>query len=198
MVESLAQVYLSSGTDITAVLTALAAHPEFLTSEGSKVRTPEADLVAMSRAMDVNATTPTSEHSFATWANYVHGGAPLFTWPRPDGVPMTGDAYSSISRVFASLQMHMNFGSGAFPNEGVTYRSGASWLPAKTVRFDAFVDHLSRMWLGRSASDLLQSAASQAVGLSAGTSLNASSVSGSWTYPRLVMAIFDTPNHMMT
>ncbi len=40
LVASLAQVYLDSGTDMKAVLRTLALHPEFLTSEGQKVRTP--------------------------------------------------------------------------------------------------------------------------------------------------------------
>ena len=42
LVDSLAAVYLSSGTSIPAVLAALAQSPEFLTSEGLKVRTPVA------------------------------------------------------------------------------------------------------------------------------------------------------------
>ena len=60
---ALADTYTSSGTDIRAVLPRCRAHPEFLTSEGHKVRTPVADLVATARVLDVDvrprrATTP--------------------------------------------------------------------------------------------------------------------------------------------
>jgi hypothetical protein len=198
LVDFLAKTYTDSGTDIRAVLTALSTHPEFLTSEGSKVRTPVDDLVAMGRAMEVDVTTPTSEHSFASWANYVHGGDTLFSWPRPDGAPLTGEAYSSISRVFNSLQMHLNIGAGSFPSEGVKYRAGSSWLPAPSIRFDALVDHLCRTWLGRSADTRIQNSASQAVGVAPSALIDSVRMGGSWTYPRLVMAIFDTPQHMTT
>ena len=87
LVETLAGVYTSSGTDIRAVLTALSNHPEFLTSAGLKVRTPVADLVATTRALAVDVLTPVSGSSWANAANYVHGGDRVFSWPRPDGPP---------------------------------------------------------------------------------------------------------------
>ena len=198
LVDFLAKTYTDSGTDIRAVLTALSTHPEFLTSEGRKVRTPVEDLVAQGRAMQIDVTTPTTQYSFANWANYVHGGDLVYSWPRPDGPPMTGEAYSSISRVFNSLQMHLNLGAGAFPSEGVKYRAGASWLPASTIRFDALVDHLCRTWLGRPADERLLNSATQAVGVAPSTVIDSARMGGSWTYPRLVMSIFDTPQHMTT
>ncbi len=198
LVDFLAKTYTDSGTDIRAVLTALSTHPEFLTSEGRKVRTPVEDLVAQGRAIQIDVTTPTTQYSFANWANYVHGGDLVYSWPRPDGPPMTGEAYSSISRVFNSLQMHLNLGAGAFPSEGVKYRLGASWLPAPSIRFDALVDHLCRTWLGRPADARLLNSATQAVGVTPSTLIDSARMGGSWTYPRLVMAIFDTPEHMTT
>ena len=58
LVDTLAGVYTSSGTDIRAVLTALSNHPEFLTSSGLKVRTPVADLVATTRVLDGRRARP--------------------------------------------------------------------------------------------------------------------------------------------
>ncbi len=158
LVDTLAATYLDNDTDIKAVLIALAAHPEFLTSEGQKVRTPVADLVATARVLDVDVQKPGVDGAYATHANYTHGGAALFSWPRPDGPPVVASAWASVSRLFASCEMHQNHGGGWWP-KAATYRAAASWLPAPAIRFDAYVDHLSRTWLGRAADARLQQAA---------------------------------------
>src|SRR5680860_88397 len=148
LVDSLAQVYLSSGTSIKAVLVELATSPEFLTSEGLKVATPVQDLVATARALDVQVQAPKDNNSWVNHANYIHGADRLFSWPRPDGPPITGRPWSSASRLFASYNMHHLQAGGWYPREA-TYRTGASWLPTTTLRFDAFVNHLCHSWLGR-------------------------------------------------
>ena len=129
LVDTLAGVYTSSGTDIRAVLTALSNHPEFLTSSGLKVRTPVADLVATARVLDVDVQTPVSGSSWANVANYVHGGDRVYSWPRPDGPPLTGGPWSSASRVFNSYGMHQNMGGGWWPKEAVNYRLGPHGCP---------------------------------------------------------------------
>ena len=82
----------------------------------------------------------------------------VFSWPRPDGPPVTGAAWSSASRLFASYGMHLNQAGGWWP-KGATYRTPASWLPTTSLRFDAYVDHLARTWLGRAADARLQTTA---------------------------------------
>jgi uncharacterized protein (DUF1800 family) len=206
LVNTLAGVYTSSGTDIRAVLTALSTHPEFLTSSGLKVRTPVADLVATTRVLAVDVLAPVSGSSWANAANYVHGGDRLFSWPRPDGPPLTGAAWSAASRLFNSYGMHENMGGGWWPKEAATYRSRASWLPAPSLRFDEYVDHLCRTWLGREADARLLKAATQAVYtepdnwaiITASTTINSKHSLASWLFPRLVSALLDTPDHMTT
>jgi uncharacterized protein (DUF1800 family) len=202
LVDALAEVYLTSGTDIKAVLRALAAHPEFLTSEGQKVRTPVTDLVATARVLDVDVQGPKSDGSYTRHANWTHGSAPLFSWPRPDGPPVTGRLWSSASRVFASYEMHHNHAGGWWPKDA-TYRPAASWLPASSTRFDAYVDHLCKTWLGRAADARLQKAATQAVTgpeswavVTASTLVTSKHSLGGWLFPRLVLALLDTPDHM--
>jgi len=197
LVDTLAGVYLSSGTDIKAVLRALAAHPEFLTSEGLKVRTPIDDLVATTRVLDVKVLAPAGDDSYTRHANWTHGGPPLFSWPRPDGPPMTGRMWSSASRIFGSYGMHLNHAGGWWP-KGATYRTGASWLPAPSVRFDAFVDHLCRTFLGRAADTRLLQAACQATGARPDTVVTANHAVARWMFPRLAVALLDTPDHMTT
>ena len=205
LINTLAGVYTSSGTDISAVLTALSTHPEFLTSSGLKVRTPVADLVATTRVLGVDVLTPVSGSSWANVANYVHGGDRVFSWPRPDGPPLTGAAWSAASRVFNSYGMHQNMGGGWWPKEAVKYRTAVSWLPAPSVRFDTYVDHLCRTWLGRPADARLLKIATQAVTgeerwaiVTASTTVNKDHSLAGWLFPRLVSALLDTPEHMTT
>jgi hypothetical protein len=197
LVEALASAYLGSGTDIGAVLRTLAGHPEFLTSEGLKVRPPIDDLVATARVLDVDVQAPADQNSYTRHANWTHGGATLFSWPRPDGAPLVNTAWASASRLFASYEMHMNHAGGWWP-QGAVYRSAASWLPGSSLRFDAYVDHLCRTWFGRGADARLLLAASQSVKLAPDTVITAKHSLASWLFPRLAMALLDSPDHMTT
>ena len=205
LVDTLAGVYTSSGTDISAVLKALAGHPEFLTSQGRKVRTPYADLVATARVLGVDVLAPTTQNSWANAANYLHGADRLFSWPRPDGPPIKGSAWSSASRLFASYVMHQDLAGGWWPTKDVSYRAHASWLPAAHVRFDTFVDHLCRSWLGRAADARLLRAANQAVTgpekwavVTPETVIDKDHALAGWLFPRLAMTLLDSPDHMST
>jgi hypothetical protein len=100
--------------------------------------------------------------------------------------------------------MHMNHAGGWWP-KGATYRTPVSWLPAPSVRFDAYVDHLSRTWLGRPADARLVKAATQAVTgpeswaiVTASTLITPKHALASWLFPRLTMALLDSPDHMTT
>ena len=143
--------YLASGTDIKAVLRALSVHPEFLTSEGLKVRTPIADLVATARVLDVDVQAPSGDNSYTRHANWTHGSAPMFSWPRPDGPPVTGRMWSSASRVFASLRDAHEPRRWLVAEGSDVPDARASWLPAASIRFDEYVDHLCKTWLGRAS-----------------------------------------------
>ena len=197
LVATLAKAYLDNGTSISAMLTALAGHPEFLTSEGLKVRTTVADLVATARVLDVNVLGPQDGSSYTRHANWTHGGQALFAWPRPDGPPVVSQAWSSASRLFASYGMHLNHAGGWWP-KGATYRTPASWLPSSSLRFDAYVDHLSRTWFGRAADARMLSAASQAVSVGAATLITPTHAIAGWLFPRLAIALLDSPDHMTT
>jgi uncharacterized protein (DUF1800 family) len=205
LVSALADSYTSSGTDIGAVLRTLSTHPEFLTSEGLKVRTPYDDVVATSRVLDIDITAPKSDEAWAIAVRYIHGADALFSWPRPDGPPLVGSAWSSASRLIGSFDMHINLAGGWWPKADATYRTPASWLPLPSLRFDAYVDHLCRLWLGRAADTRLLQAATQAVTASASwavvtpsTTITAQHGIGSWLFHRLAIALLDTPHHMTT
>jgi uncharacterized protein (DUF1800 family) len=206
LLDALTQVYLDNDTAIAPVLEALAAHPEFLTSEGQKVRTPYDDLVASARVLQVDVQAPTSGSSWANASVWLHGADRMFSWPRPDGAPVTSAAWASPSRLFSSYDMHQSLAGGWWPTEAVTYKkSGAQWLPATSIRFDAWVDHLCRSWLGRPADARLLTAAITAINgtqtwssVSATSTITATHHAATWDFWRLTVALLDTPDHMTT
>lgn len=198
LVSHLAQVYSSSGTNITAVLRALVRHAEFAGSMDCKVRSPIEDFVATVRALEVKALKPTADGwPFASAQIWMCQGQYPFQWPRPDGLPQTNGPWSSASQVLGSLDLHYSMSGGWIGDEGsVRYRSPISWLPASHVRFDALVDHLSRTLLARASTPRVLKAACQATGVHAKENITKDHAIVQWLMPRLLTALLDTPSHM--
>lgn len=196
LVDHLAQVFRRSGTDIRATLRALVEHPEFTRSFREKVRTPVEDLVATVRVLDVHAHKPSSTKSFANAISWLHQSMVLFEWPRPDGPPDRNSAWSSATRMLSSFRMHWNLGGGWYPDHDVTYRRPASWLPQRRLRFDAYVDHLCRMFHGRPSTSRTLRAACQATGLAPHEVVSAEHAVADWLFVRLVGVLLDSPQHM--
>ena len=117
LINTLAGVYTSSGTDISAVLKALSTHPEFLTSDGSEGAHPGRGPGGNDAGARGRRAHPGVRELVGQRANYLHGGDWLFSWPRPDGPPLTGAAWSSASRMFTSYRMHQNMAGGWWPRE---------------------------------------------------------------------------------
>ena len=196
VVNVVAKAFRDSGTDIKATVRALVAHPEFLASRGTVVRTPVEDFVATVRALRVVATKPTSEDSFANTAVWVPQSTPVYQWPRPDGSPYGDATWSSATRMLSSFRMHWNLTAGWWPTQQVGYRTGASWMPAASLRLDRYVDHLCRTLLGRPSSTRLLNAALTTVGYGPATVVTADHPVNTWLYVRLVGALLDSPDHM--
>jgi len=201
LVDELARVYLQSETAIAPVLQALVAHPEFAASAGAKVRTPTDDVVATWRALGVQLAQPTGGDSAANailWQTSTVGAEPL-NWPRPDGQPDRGAAWSSASRVLASFQMHYAMAGTWWPEQDLTYRPLASWVPVSTgtsIRFDDLVEHLSRELLCRPASARVQEAARLQTGLTAATAITPTHSLVRWGMPGLISTLLDSPEHL--
>lgn len=198
LVDHLARVYLANDTAIAPVIKALIAHSEFRASIGKKTRTPEEDVIATYRALGVTIASPTTGEDAANaiiWQASHIGLAP-FGWPRPDGLPDTGAAWSSVSRMLASFDLHYTMSGGWWPRGRATYRKPAQWLPQTSIRFDQLVDHLSRRILGRPSTALLRSVASQATGISAWTRITADHDLVRWNMSRLLTVFLDNPQHL--
>ncbi len=196
LVNHLAEVFTRSGTDIRATLKALVAHPEFRASAGQKVRTPVDDLVATARALGVTPRASTSSNSFANALNWVHGGAQLYSWPRPDGAPETNQQWISAARMLHSFRMHWNLAGGYWPKEGVSYVPAPSRMPRKKLTFAQFFDHLSATLIGRRSDARSLEAACLATGLRPRSVVTRKHSVCSWQFPALTAVLLDSPEHM--
>lgn len=161
LVNDLASVFQSSGTDIKATLTALIDHPEFAASADQKVRTPTEDVAATFRVLGATMSKPTrySDAAYEFFFQCKTVGQVPFGWPRPDGFPDVGHAWSSAARMMGSYRVHYALASRRYPSGAITYRTHASWLPQPQIRFDKLVDHLCRLLHGRGSTSLILGAA---------------------------------------
>lgn len=195
LVDRLARVYLQHGTAIPPVLRALVDTTEFRASAGLKVRTPAEDVVAAYRALGVRTTRPRSDQSAANailWQTGSVGALPQ-AWPRPDGLPLGNQAWTSPSRMMASMQVHWSLSGGWWPTADATYRSAAAWIPRFPIRFEQLVDHLSRTILHRPATPQLVQACGQAVGVGARERITRDHALVRWSMPRLLATFLDSP-----
>lgn len=202
LVDRLAKVYLDHDTAIAPVLKALVRSPEFARAAGLKVRDPGEDIVAAYRALGLRLSRPPAgdageEHAANAVLWQVAGlGIKPFDWPRPDGQPIDSQSWSSPSRLIASLSVHRSLAGGWWPSRGIRYPKPASWLPARTVRFDALVDHMSRLVLHQPASKRLLKACSQATGCKPRERITREHDLVRWGMPRLLTTLLDSPDFM--
>jgi hypothetical protein len=195
LVDHLAEVYLAHDTAIKPLLRAVIASDEFRGSSGRKVRDPGEDLVATYRALGVRVTEPTADDSTANamlWQCSTIGQSP-FSWPRPDGQPITNAAWASASRVISSMDVHYTMSGGWWPTRDAKYRTPAQWVPDFPIRFDSLVDHLSRSILGRRADSRLLQAAQASVDLRAEEKITRDHPLVRWLFPRLLTTFLDSP-----
>jgi uncharacterized protein (DUF1800 family) len=197
VVDAVAAAYLRSDTDIKATLRALVAHPDFDASAGRLVRNPVEDFVATCRALQVQVHAPTGEQSFARACAWVPQSTLLYQWPRPDGAPLGGDAWSSATRMLTCFRMHWNLAAGRWPTRDVTYRrTGTAWLPRPRLRLDEWVDHLCRAVLAKPSDSRLLGAVVAATGYPPATVVTARHPLAGWLFVHVVGTLLDSPDHM--
>jgi hypothetical protein len=197
LVTTVAAAFRDSGTDIRTTLRALVAHPDFEASRGRLVRNPVEDFVATCRALDVLVKAPATDESFARSCVWVPQTTVMYQWPRPDGLPLGDAAWSSATRMLNSFHMHWDLAAGWWPTKDVTYRkAGADWLPATRMRLDQYVDHLSRVVLGRESDSRIVTAICQAVGYPPSTVITKTHQVVGWMHVRVMGALLDSPDHM--
>lgn len=195
LIENLATVYLANDTQIKPVLRALVRSKEFAAAADLKVRDADEDVAATYRLLGIAPTKPTEA---ASGANQIHwqvsslGLAP-YHWPRPDGQPINNTAWTSPTRALASMSLHWNMAGRWWPTKDMTFKQPAAFLPATTMTFRNFVDHLSRVLLNRPSTSALLQACCAAADKKPGDTVTASSDLFTWRWPRLAVALLDSP-----
>jgi len=204
LVDRLAKVYRNNDTDISAVLRVLIQTLAFKNSAGAKVRDPGEDVVATYRALRPKVARPrpntnTGAVNEILWQTDAIGATPG-AWPRPDGAPITNGAWASPARMLASMEVHWSMSGGWWPREGITYRTPRQWLPRKRIRFDRFVDHLCQQILGRPSTAVLLKACLDACPderrVKPSTVLTRNHPVIKWDFPRVLVTLLDSPQHL--
>lgn len=199
LVDQLAQVYLDHDTGIRPVLRALVGSAEFAQAPGAKVRDPGEDVVATYRALDVRFERPPANDAGESYAaNQVIWqagsiGTKPFDWPRPDGQPIDNDAWSSPSRMLASMSIHVDLAGTWWPDKGATYHGTAWWIPRYPIRFDLLVDHLSQRILHRRSTAQLLQACCEAVDVGPRERITRDHGLVRWNMYRLLTTFLDSP-----
>lgn len=199
LVARLAQVYLEHDTAIVPVLQALVDSAEFLGSAGRKVRDPAEDLVATYRVTRARIARPTQQKSAANAMLYQSrqmGLMPL-GWPRPDGAPITNDAWCNPARMLASYRIHHVVGGGHYPDVDVTYRRELAWLPPLPATFAQVVDHIAHQLLHRDASPALVRACCQVMSSTPNERVTRDHKLLRYGMPRVLLTVLDSPDHFL-
>ena len=198
VVNKVAQSYLDSGTSTRSMLRTLVQHPEFAAEVNQKTRTPVEDLVAAWRVLGMRPSKPTRDGDFGRACSTMarRAGQVPFDWPRPDGPPDVAEAWSSVSRLLASWDLHYLMAAGNLPDTGVTFRRPQSWLPRLPATVEETVEHVCRQLVSRRAGAKMTAAVSERIGLSPDTVLHTFDDLKDHRLPRLLAAVLDTPQHM--
>ena len=200
LVDSLAQTYLDSGTDIRATLRALVSSDEFWASVDQKVRTPLDDTVATCRVLGVTVQAPSRADSFANRVMGIANTVLVYSWPRPDGPPDSARSWATTTRILNSLRMHWGLAGGSYPRNQVQYRTPLQHLPtpypAGGLAFRLVVDHLSRTLLGRVSTSRLLQAACIGCDIAPDEVITPGHALIGWKFPRLLAVLLDSPAHL--
>ena len=201
LVDDIALVFTSSGTDIKATLRALVDHPDFRDAAGVKVRTPVEDFLTTFRAMQIRCTAPVGDEekdaAYTVLTITTAMAQRPFDWPRPDGFPDIGETWSSASRMLNCWRIHKNVCEQVTPARGATFKPNSYWLPPNMpIRYDGLIDHVCRLLLGRPADARMIEICVAATGDAAADPIGMESGLIKFRFTLLLLAMLDTPYHM--
>lgn len=198
LVASLAGVYLDADTDIQAVLRALVASDEFRNSAMKKVRTPVEDAVATWTAVGAVVAQPHDIHDAGNQFINVSKaiGQVVYDWPTPDAFPDLGPAWSGSGRILGSMRTHWYAASGSWPNQGISFPAPIDWMPQLPTTFDKVVAYVVSKTLFMPMTSTMLQAACVATDIKQTDVIDESHPLITLRFPRLLVSILDTPEHL--
>ncbi|MFY0407325.1 DUF1800 family protein [Solicola sp. PLA-1-18] len=201
VVAAVRAAYTSSRGDVRACLRALVAHPDFWASAGRKVRNATEDVVASARAVGAVPTRPGAEgQTFGTHLIWMTQGVGMrpYSWPRPDGEPSNGSAWSGPTRWLRSWNGRFLMSQDGWRSTDVTRRTAAASLPTVWPRTLAEVtDHVSRVSLGAVATATEKAAVATALGKPQTTSYRTAASVDAQTLAMVRGVLMNSPRHLM-
>lgn len=198
LVDSLATVYLDADTDIVPVLRALVDSDEFKGAVMRKVRTPVEDAVATWAGLRVDVARPHDEQDAANQLSNISKaiGQVVYDWGPPDGFPDVAGAWSGAGRMLGSMRTHWNAASGTWPDQGIVFPKPMDWMPRLPTTFDNVVDSVARSLLYVECTSIMLNAACLATGIGPKEVIDEQSALLDYKFPRLMVSLLDTPEHL--
>lgn len=198
LVDSLAQIYLNSDTDIVPVLRALVASSEFQSSAMLKVRTPVEDALATWTAVGAVVAQPNDIHDAANqFINISKSiGQVVYDWPTPDAFPDLAPAWTGSGRMLGSMRTHWYAASGTWPNQGISFPAPLDWMPQLPTTFDNVVEAVVAKTLFIPMTSTMLQSACIATDITATEMIDETHPLITLRFPRLLVSLLDTPEHL--
>ncbi len=197
LVGGLADVFVSSGTQVVPVLRALFASREFWESRGAKTRRPLEGYVAAVRVLGYSpGPTGLGDVDTLYWQTRELGHHPL-GWAPPNGYPDVAAAWASAGGTLARWNATTTMVNGWYPSRLVRPPHGEVLPRPLPATYGELVHALCRRLLGRPATGTEMSALlGFCDGKQPGSPLRPDDM---WVGPRLsyvVQTILNSPGHM--
>jgi uncharacterized protein DUF1800 len=180
------------------VLRALVASDEFQASALQKVRTPVEDALATWNALGITVSKPHQEsdaaNQFINMSKRI--GQVVFDWPAPNGFPDVADAWTSPGRILGSMRVHWCAAGAFWPDQGITYLAPLDWMPPLPARFEDIVAHVVESVLSLPMTATMLDAACTACEIDKDLIIDEDHKLLRYKFPRLMVSILDTPEHM--
>lgn len=203
-VKTVANAYLSSGTDLKATLRSIFSHDDF-GKIGQKLASPLESLLASWRLRGLTAVPPTWEldgsgwFDFATcspanaqwWAKDV-GQEPM-GWQDPDGYPTQSSYWDQANSFLATWNCHVTTASRAPNIVGFTAPDfDATFGISSPITFSDAVQRIANHVWGQPADEQLMSASATFLGI---TDTSATITDADWSYQALNYVVQFALNH---
>ena len=109
LVDRLAKVYLDSGTDIRAVVSAIFLSTDFWSSIGARMRRPLEDIVGAGRVLDVKPGDDTPGALGWLYGTVNSDYHAPYQWPAPNGYPDVAAAWLSAGSQISRWNVHRRY-----------------------------------------------------------------------------------------
>ena len=174
------------------------ASDEFKSSAMQKVRTPVEDALATWSALRVEVAQPHHDDDAANQLIILSRamGRSSSTGRRRTAFPTSQPAWTGTGRILGSMRMHWYEARGTGPRQGITFRQPIDWMPRLPAMFHEVVAHVVAQVLSLPMTQTMLDAACKATDIGQGELITEHHELLRLKFPRLMVSILDTPEHL--